>query len=1300
MLIKQNHLRERKSFSKLPEFLELPYLIEAQKNSYSSFLQMDVPPEQRKEIGLQAAFKSAFPITVTSSKGETATLEFVDYSFGPVKYSPEECKDRGLTYSAPLKAKFRLILREFDKDSNEKIVKEVKEEEVFLGEIPLMTDNGSFIINGTERVVVSQLHRSPGVTFSEKISITGSKLYNARLIPVRGSWLEFDIDMNGLMYVSIDLRRKFYATTLLRAFGFTDDETLLKYVYPVKSIEIKEENTSSYLNKILAEDIVDKSTGELIAESTQKITPEIVEKIKTIGIHEIKILDVNYEKANLAFLNTLIKDPNKTEEAALLEIAQRIRPGTPPSAKSGKTLIENLFLNPKRYDLGRVGRYRLNKKLNLEIELEKRTLTGEDILGVVKYLSDLANGKGSVDDVDHLGNRRVRLVGELVENQVRLGLVVMERAIRERMILLGFENIMPHNLITPKPMITAVRDFFARSQLSQFMDETNPLAELTHKRRLSALGPGGLDRERAGFEVRDVHYTHYGRICPIETPEGPNIGLIVSLSTYARINEFGFIETPYRKVVKGRVTEEIVYLSADEEEQYYLAQANEPVDENGYFVNPRIPVRYRGDFHIVPRELVHFMDVSPKQLVSVSAALIPFLEHDDANRALMGSNMQRQAVPLIYPEAPLVGTGIEGKVARDSGEVIIAETDGVVEYVSSEKIIIAAEPESQNLKDKKYYPPRKFVYYLKKFVRTNQSTTINQKPLVSKGDRVKKGQIIADGACTKNGELALGRNVLVAFMPWRGYNFEDAILISEKLLKDDIFTSIHIEEFEIEARDTKLGREEITRDIPNISEDALKNLDKNGVVRIGAEVKAGDILVGKITPKSETELTTEEKLLRAIFGEKASDVFDTSLRLPPGNQGIVIDTKIFSRKETHSERKKEEKKLIAELKSKCDSEIRKIQNATIERIANLFESEINSPLRIDLENGKKDTFFYIPHKTKIDRDFVNRLKEALKAGVLAKILSPRILSILRENIEYEESEISRIENETKKQIEQITSGDELPLGVSKLVKVYVAKKRKLTVGDKLAGRHGNKGVVAKILPEEDMPFLADGTPVDIVLNPLGVPSRMNLGQILETHLAWAAKKLGLYVASPVFDGAKEQEIKQLLKKANLPESGKVTLYDGLTGEPFHEKVTVGYIYLMKLAHLVEDKIHARAVGPYSLITQQPLGGKAQFGGQRLGEMEVWALEAYGAAYTLQEFLTVKSDDVIGRAKIYENIIKGRNIFSPGVPESFNVLVKELQSLALNIELIFRKEENSDFIQKMEHKKEKKIPLEGKQKLRV
>ncbi|MFA5499722.1 MAG: DNA-directed RNA polymerase subunit beta [Candidatus Omnitrophota bacterium] len=1224
---------KRKSYAKIEECYDLPNLLDLQLDSYKEFLQTDTPKTKRKNIGLESAFREIFPIE--NADGEYK-LEYLSYSIGKPKYVINECQKRGMSYAAPLKIMLRL-----------KSKKETKEQEVYLGDIPLMTNTGTFIINGDERVVVSQLHRSPGISFEEELHLTGKKIFSARIIPYRGAWIEFEIDINDVLYVYIDRRRKFLATSLLRVFGYSTDEAITK---AFSGIDKHELSRHSQLEKLvghtLANDLIDKQADVIIAEKNQPITEELVDKIWDAGIRYIEVLRKSYPE----ILNTIKKDNNKTKDEAALDIYRKLRPGDPPTVESANTLAQRLFFDIRRYDLGGVGRHMLNRKLGMKISLEERMLTPETLVQVILKLIAVKNGEANIDDIDHLGNRRVRCVGELLLNQIRIGLVRADRACRERMNLYDLANVMPHNLLNAKLISSVIRDFFGRSQLSQFMDQTNPLAEMTHKRRLSGLGPGGLNRDRAGFEVRDVHYSHYGRLCPIETPEGPNIGLISSLSTYGKLNEFGFIETPYRKVESGRVTDKIDYLSADIEDMYVIAQANAKIDAKGHFVDDKVFCRYKDDFIKAPPKDIHYMDVSPRQLVSVAASLIPFLEHDDANRALMGSNMQRQAVPLLDTEAPFVGTGMEYRTAKDSGAVVVATHAGTVTSVDSDEITISGK-----------------AYKLRKFERSNANTTINQRPLVKLGQTVKAGDVIADGVGTKEGELALGRNVLVAFMPWRGYNFEDAILLSEKLVSEDKFTSLHIEEFEVEARDTRLGNEEITRDIPNVGDEALRNLDESGIIRVGAEVEPGDILVGKVTPKSETELSPEEKLLRAIFGEKAGDVRDTSLVASPGVEGIVVDVRIFARRDARSKTKEErtlELKEIKVLEQTYETQITKIKEEKQKKLHKLLAGQKLAASILNQESGR----VLIAQGRTIR---VKDLAKVVEKGDLDSIKihnDPDLEQEILRVVKFLDSQIEELTFELEREIDRVKRGDELPPGVLKKVKVYVASKKKVSVGDKMAGRHGNKGVIAKILPEEDMPFLEDGTPVEIVLNPLGVPSRMNVGQILETHLGWAAKVLGYYVATPVFDGASETEIKDEMKKAGLPLEGKVTVKDGFTGKNFDQKVTVGYIYMMKLAHLVDDKIHARSIGPYSLVTQQPLGGKAQFGGQRFGEMEVWALEAYGAAFTLQELLTVKSDDVLGRTKIYESIVKGEHTLKPGTPESFNVLVKELQSLGLDIRM--------------------------------
>ncbi len=1354
--------RFRRSFNKIERIVEIPNLIDIQKSSYENFLQMQVPPDKRKPVGLEGVFRSVFPIR---DFNDSCSLEFVKYTLGKPKYDVEECTQRGMTYSIPIKITVQLVKWDKDPETGAQSIRDVKEQEVYFGEIPLMTENGTFIINGTERVIVSQLHRSPGVFFDHDKGKThsGKVLYSARVIPYRGSWLDFEFDTKDILYVRIDRRRKIPATVLLKALGYTTEE-LLQSFYRTEEIHVQEgkklakkmdpsvledqpitrdvrhPETGEVLAKKLkrfdkgtlkklkaakidkipirnedvvgryaAHDIVDLRTGEILVEYNEKITEEKLEAIFERGISSFSVLYIDDHVIGPALQETLLMDKIGSQEEAILEIYRRLRPGDPPTLETASVFFENLFFNPDRYDLSKVGRLKLNYKLGLDVPLDLQILRKEDILEVIRYLLKLRNGHGTIDDIDHLGNRRVRSVGELLENQYRIGLVRMEKAIKERLSLQEVETLMPHDLINAKPVSAVVKEFFGSSQLSQFMDQTNPLSEITHKRRLSALGPGGLTRERAGFEVRDVHPTHYGRICPVETPEGPNIGLISSLSTYARINEFGFIETPYRVVQKGKVTKEIRYLSAMEEEKYKIAQANAPLDAEGRFQSDLISARSGGEFTMVPPLEIEYMDVSPTQLVSVAASLIPFLEHDDANRALMGSNMQRQAVPLLRTEAPLVGTGMEEVVAKDSGVTVVAKRDGIVESVDATRIVVKATP-SPTAKD----DPGVDIYNLIKFRRSNQNTCIHQRPVVRIGDKVKRGEVLADGPATHLGELALGRNVIVAFMPWGGYNFEDSILISERLVKEDAFTSIHIEEFEAAARDTKLGKEEITRDIPNVGEEALKDLDDSGIVRIGAEVKPGDILIGKITPKGETQLSPEEKLLRAIFGEKAGDVRDTSFRVPPGVEGTVINARVFSRKgvEKDGRTKMIEDKEVARLTKDMEDEIKILRESAHERVKRLLLGKKTSAAVADRH---KNTVL-LPKGKVIQESDLEALPPSywkdisLKDGEATEAEIRQILDNLDEQIDL-------IQLVFQEKINRLKKGDELPPGVIKMVKVDVAIKRRLSVGDKMAGRHGNKGVLSRILPEEDMPYLEDGTPVDVVLNPLGVPSRMNVGQILEAHLGWASKGLGskigalldkavqssalrkalkeaygqarwidnlsdrelqelahlarrgIHMASPVFDGATEAEIKALLENAGLSVTGQVRLFDGRTGEPFDQKITVGIMYLMKLHHLVDDKIHARSIGPYSLVTQQPLGGKAQFGGQRLGEMEVWAMEAYGAAHSLQEFLTVKSDDVAGRTRTYEAIVKGENVLEPGLPESFNVLVKELQALALDVEFL-------------------------------
>ncbi|MBJ6124953.1 DNA-directed RNA polymerase subunit beta [Microvirga splendida] len=1347
--------RIRKFFGKIKEVAEMPNLIEVQKASYDQFLMVEEPKGGRPEEGLQAVFKSVFPISDFSN---TALLEFVKYTFEPPKYDVDECRQRGMTFAAPLKVTLRLIVFDVDPDTGARSVKDIKEQDVYMGDMPLMTDNGTFIVNGTERVIVSQMHRSPGVFFDHdkgKTHSSGKLLFAARIIPYRGSWLDIEFDAKDIVYARIDRKRKLPVTSLLYALGLDGEEILTTFYNRItytrdgdawfvpfdaermkgfkasvdlidaasgevvleagkkltaraarqlaeKGLKNLRATDEDLYGQYIGEDLVNPQTGEIYAEAGDEITEKLLKGLGEAGFTEIPVLDIDHVTVGPYIRNTLAIDKANSREDALFDIYRVMRPGEPPILDTAEAMFNSLFFDAERYDLSAVGRVKMNMRLDLDAEDTVRTLRREDILAVTKALVDLRDGKGEIDDIDHLGNRRVRSVGELMENQYRLGLLRMERAIKERMSSVDIDTVMPQDLINAKPAAAAVREFFGSSQLSQFMDQTNPLSEVTHKRRLSALGPGGLTRERAGFEVRDVHPTHYGRICPIETPEGPNIGLINSLATFARVNKYGFIETPFRRVRDSRVTDEVIYLSAMEEAKYNIAQANSTLDANGTLTEDLVICRRAGDNIVVAPDRVDLMEVSPKQLVSVAAALIPFLENDDANRALMGSNMQRQAVPLVQADAPFVGTGMEAVVARDSGAAIAARRTGVVDQVDATRIVVRATENTDPTR------PGVDIYRLQKFQRSNQSTCITQKPLVRAGDLVRKGDIIADGPSTEYGELALGRNVLVAFMPWNGYNFEDSILLSERIVKEDVFTSIHIEEFEVMARDTKLGPEEITRDIPNVSEEALKNLDEAGIVYIGAEVHAGDILVGKITPKGESPMTPEEKLLRAIFGEKASDVRDTSLRVPPGVTGTIVEVRVFNRHGVDKDERAQaiEREEIERLAKDRDDEQAILDRNTYARLAEILtgKSAVAGP-----KGFKKDT--------KITRELLNEHPRSQwwQFAVEDDALMTEIEAMQKQ---YDESK-KRLEQRFLDKVEKLQRGDELPPGVMKMVKVFVAVKRKIQPGDKMAGRHGNKGVVSRIVPIEDMPFLEDGTHADIVLNPLGVPSRMNVGQILETHLGWAAAGLGKQVAqavdaymrsgqskglrdqlvsiygnlpeieqasddelaelgnklrrgvpfaTPVFDGAKESDIETMLQKAGLDPSGQVTLYDGRTGEPFDRKVTVGYIYMLKLHHLVDDKIHARSIGPYSLVTQQPLGGKAQFGGQRFGEMEVWALEAYGAAYTLQEMLTVKSDDVAGRTKVYEAIVRGDDTFESGIPESFNVLVKEMRSLGLNVEL--------------------------------
>jgi DNA-directed RNA polymerase subunit beta len=1416
--------KERVDFSKIKTSIAIPNLIEVQKKSYERFLQMDLLPNERDDSGLQSVFASVFPINDFRGLSQ---LDFVDYSIGnweckcgalkglhhlrstcrhcgasiqtdpfhsgevlchkcgtfnknivtfcnrcgdPVglqlKYDVAECEERGMTYAAPLKVTIRLTVYDKDAETGAKSVRDIKEQEVFFGEIPLMTDNGTFIINGTERVIVSQLHRSPGVFF-ERVPSQGYFL--GKIIPYRGSWVEFEYDNKNLLYVRIDRKRKFYGTVFLRALGLKSDSEILKAFYKVSEIQLKENKlhwklsdglvgrklsyavtkggetvvpqgrkiTNSVFKELVkakvdkvevapndlegafvAADVIDMETGEVLVEANHELTVSAVQRVAEAGIGSIEIFFPESDDAGNVISMTLKKDAVRTQQEALLEIYRKLRPGDPPTVDTATQLFQGMFFDPRKYDFSRVGRMKFNIKLHDKADatpLDKRTLDQDDFIATITYLLKLRKYAGTVDspfrvdDIDHLGNRRVRAVGELLENQFRIGLVRMERAIKEKMsVYQEMSTAMPHDLVSAKPAMAAIREFFGSSQLSQFMDQTNPLSEITHKRRLSALGPGGLSRERAGFEVRDVHPTHYGRICPIETPEGPNIGLISSLSCFARINDYGFIESPYRRIVQGRLTDEVKvmnpgdsshkvgdvvsrtdmektqaslqakhkqaveyeshcdYLSAWEEDKYIVAQANIELDPGGRIVKELVNARQAGNFVLKNRDEIEYMDVSPKQLVSVAASLIPFLENDDANRALMGSNMQRQAVPLLRADSPYVGTGMERVTARDSGAVVLCKRSGVVDSVDSTRIIVRVDGSSAH-EGQMSREVGADIYQLTKFKRSNQNTCINQKPIVNVGQRVRKGEVLADGPCTDRGELALGRNVLVAFMPWRGYNFEDAIVVSEKLVKEDYYTSIHIEEFEIEARDTKLGPEEVTRDIPNIAESFLRNLDESGVICIGAQVRPGDILVGKVTPKGETQLTPEEKLLRAIFGEKAGEVKDASLYCPPGIEGTVVDCKVFSRKGAELDERSRwiQEQQIERMHRNLDDEKRILNDERAKRLMNLVGGQA---LLADLHDEKTNRKL-LSKGAELTREVVEKLRKGDLKRLRVKDRDPRLNEQIDEIEEMTSRQIAVLEKITEEKIAKLKKGDELPPGVIKLVKVYIAMKRKLSVGDKMAGRHGNKGVIARIVPEEDMPYLPDGTPVEIVLNPLGVPSRMNVGQILETHLGWAGFKLGTKFATPVFDGAAEKDIKKALNDAGLPSSGKITLYDGMSGQAFEQPVTVGIIYMLKLSHLVDDKIHARSIGPYSLITQQPLGGKAQFGGQRFGEMEVWALEAYGAAYILQELLTAKSDDVFGRTKIYEAIVKGEAAAEPGVPESFNVLIRELQSLCLDVELM-------------------------------
>jgi DNA-directed RNA polymerase subunit beta len=1252
----KNQSNGRISFGKIKEVVEAPDLLNIQLESWESFLQADTAPSRRKNKGLQSVFKMNFPIT---DARENFLLEFIEFYVEKPKYSVHECEERGLTYAVPLKAKLRLS----QKAEDGKTYINTIEQDVYLGNLPTMTHRGTFIINGAERVVVSQLHRSPGVFFSESIHPNGTPIYSARIIPFRGSWVEFTTDINNIMYAYIDRKKKFPVTTLLRALGYSSDDEILELFNLVEEVDAQKVDLNDFLGRVICSDVVDKKTGEIFITKDSQLTEDNLKQIKKSGVKKLRLLK-HEENETSVIANTILKDSARSEEDALGAIYRQLRSGDAPDLDTAKNLIDRLFFNEKRYDLGDVGRYRINGKLGLNIPVTTTTLTKEDIVAIINYLIELQQGRKAVDDIDHLGNRRVRTVGEQIAQQFNIGLARMSRTIRERMNIRDNENLTPQDLVNARTISSVINAFFGTNPLSQFMDQTNPLAELTNKRRMSALGPGGLTRERAGFEVRDVHYTHYGRLCPIETPEGPNIGLISSLCIHSRVNEFGFLETPYRKVKNGRVTEEIEYLNAEQEDLYTIAQANAPLDAKGNFLSDRVKARYQGDFPIVKPEEVQYMDVAPNQIVSAAAGLIPFLEHDDANRALMGSNMQRQSVPLLCPEAPVVGTGLEEKSARDSRTLIVAERNGVVDYVDADRLVVLYDIDENSTEALISFEDKKRVEYkLTKFFRTNQDTCINQKALVNPGDRIRKGDVLADGPATEGGELALGRNVLVAFMPWRGYNFEDAIIISERIVARDAFTSIHIEEFELQVRDTKRGEEELTREIPNVSEEATKDLDENGIIRVGAEVFEGDILIGKITPKGESDPTPEEKLLKAIFGEKAGDVKDASLKAPPGMKGVVIDTKLFSRKKKDAESKKEDKRKSDAL----DRQRRKILVELRERL----ETKLGYVLADEKSIGVRDTDGNVAFRsgTQFKADSFKGYENLEKLEYNSEWVEDKKKNSLVQKIftNYFDK-LNATEEEFRHEKNKIQLGDELPPGVVQLAKVYVAKKRKLSVGDKMAGRHGNKGVVSRIVPAEDMPFLPDGTPVDIVLNPLGVPSRMNLGQLYETALGWAAKALGVKYASPIFDGASWEDVQTELEKAGLNKASKSVLFDGRTGERFDQEVTVGIIYMLKLSHLVDDKIHARSIGPYSLITQQPLGGKAQFGGQRFGEMEVWALEGYGAAHVLQEMLTVKSDDVSGRAKVYEAIVKGDNLPESNIPESFNVLIRELMGLGLDVKL--------------------------------
>ena len=1249
----------RYTFGRIRPVIEYPNFLDVQRESFEQFLQERVMPAQRRSMGLEQVFETNFPIL---DARENYILEFIEYFIEKPKYTVPECQERGLTYAVPLKAKLRLSSKSEDPNSSDYL--ETVEQEVYLGNLPYMTEKGTFIINGAERVVVSQLHRSPGVFFGESVHPNGTKMYSARVIPFRGSWVEFATDINAVMYAYIDRKKKFPVTTLLRALGYSTNRELLDLFELGADLSISPATMDDCIGRIICEDVIDEQTGELLVQADTELDEDLFTSILEHGVTTVRIYRTENENA-LIIANTIRKDDAHNEQDALEMIYKQLRSGEAPDLETARGLIDRLFFNPKRYDLGVVGRYRLNKKLELDVEPEITTLTREDIVAIVKYLIELLQGEKPVDDIDHLGNRRVRTVGEQLAAQYNVGVSRMARTIKERMNIRDVENFTPADLVNARTISSVVNAFFGTNQLSQFMDQTNPLSELTHKRRMSALGPGGLTRERAGFEVRDVHYTHYGRLCPIETPEGPNIGLISSLCIHGRINEFGFIETPYRVVTDSKVTTEITYLSAEEEDDAVIAQANAPLNDDGSYQLDRVKSRYRGDFPVVKPEELHFMDVAPNQIVSPAAALIPFLEHDDANRALMGSNMQRQGVPLLRPEAPVVGTGLEEKIARDSHAMIVADYDGKVEFVDATHIIVRYDLGRSDSDTLVAFDSQGIVRYdLVKFFRTNQDTCINQRPIVKPGQRFKKGDILADGSSTQNSELALGRNVLVAFMPWRGYNFEDAIIVSERLVSEDIFTSIHIEEFELQVRDTKRGEEELTREIPNVSEEATKDLDEDGIIRVGAEVRENDIIIGKITPKGESDPTPEEKLLKAIFGDKAGDVKDASLKAPPGMKGIVIKTKLFSRKKKEADTRREEEMRSQALEFDIQRKKNKLVALLVEKLTRLLEGQKLLGVR-DLEGNS-----VIRGGTTVKSDTFSEMVDSIE------ILDPtrdwtedgKINELIRRTYENYKYARKDVDDEHKREKGKIQVGDELQPGIVQLAKVYIAKKRKLSIGDKMAGRHGNKGVVSNVVPVQDMPFLADGTPVDIVLNPLGVPSRMNLGQLYETALGWVAKKMGIRFASPIFDGASWDDVSALLDSVGLNGTGKIALYDGRSGDKFDQNVTVGFIYMLKLSHLVDDKIHARSIGPYSLITQQPLGGKAQFGGQRFGEMEVWALEAYGAAHVLQEILTVKSDDVQGRSKVYEAIVKGENLPEPNVPESFNVLVRELQGLGLEIKI--------------------------------